>query len=199
MSKMMKSKSTQPPQLQLAHRVSTVLRFQVQAGGSYSVTVADLAGACGGICSVVNTTVQPWASSIRLKQVTMYPASVSGSADVDNLVWSNGLTAFVKDEVKDTTIPTGITVPQRLTFRPTAKSLLADWIATNGASGALFVLTANAGSVVDVHIDYTLTAGLAEPATIHLSAATALGAIVYLALDGAASNEITPVGLPTTH
>jgi hypothetical protein len=162
------------------------------------VTVADLAGACGGICSVVNSTVQPWASSIRLKQVTMFPASVSGSADVDNIVWSNGLTSFVKDEVKDTTIPTGITVPQRLTFRPPGKSLLADWIATNGGSGALFVITANTGTVVDVAIDYTLTAGLAEPPTIHLTAVV-LGAVVYLALDGAASNNITPVGLPTAH
>lgn len=184
--------------LQLAHRVSTTLRFQVQGGGTYGVTVADITGACGGIVRVVNNSLQPWASSFRLKQVTMYPASVTGSADVDNIVWSNGLTNFVKDEVKDSTIPTGITVPQRLTFRPPSKSLLSDWVATNGAAGALFTVTANGGTVIDVAIDYTLTAGLAEPGTISLTAG-ALGGVFYLALDGAASNNITPVGLPTTH
>jgi len=147
----------------------------------------------GSICTVANSKVQPWTSSIRLVKVTVWPAPSASAASATELYWSNGTSAQIPDEARITTIPEGISVTRALTFKPPAMSLAADWLVV---PATIFTISSPVGSVVDVTIQSRLS-NIFEVANITIVTGT-LGTVYYLALDGPATNKYLPQGLPTT-
>jgi len=121
--------------------------------------------------------------------------STSISNNTNSAIWSNGLTSFVKDVLQSDNIPQGITQGECVILNPPAKSLVSDWTT---ATGNLFVLLLTTGSIVDVKIDYTVTAEFIASPVTGVSTCT-LGSAYYLALDGVTSNKIQPVALTSTH
>jgi hypothetical protein len=185
--------ATKPPLLDLVHHVSTTLRYVVSTSGLYSITGGDIFGALGSICYAANADVRPWASSFKIKKFVVFPSTSSSSATQAEANWLASLTTFVKDELRNEAVPQGMTFPSCITFTPPKLSLANDWI--TGLSGILQLGVA-AGSIIDFHVDYTLSATITCQS---VAIATGIaGTIYYLALDGASSNKITPVALPTT-
>jgi len=141
---------------------------------------------------------------MRIKSITMYvPGAAAGSNPTNCYVewFSLAGTNLFKDDVKDSVLPSGITVTRPLRFMPTPQSLAGMWFNTN-ASGNLFNIEGPDGCVIDVAVEYTI--GVAQSSVSVLQQATvataAVGSIYYLALDGPSSNKLTPaVGYPTTH
>jgi hypothetical protein len=184
-----------PPKLNLTHTVSTTLRFQCSTAATKTITAADIAGACGTICTILNTSTQPWASSFRIKRVSIFPPSSAAAVETVGIFWQNA-NGYVRDEIKDVTVPLGMTVPTRVSSSPPKRSLASDWISST-YTGNIMDLTVVDGAVVDLNIDYNITAALNPYAPILINVGV-LGNIYYLALDGRASNTITPVALSTT-
>jgi hypothetical protein len=182
--------SSLPPQLEASVAVSHVYRFQPTVGGLKPVTVGDLLGVCGGIATST-TSVTTWASSLKIAKVVIWPSEGGNPM----LQWSAGQSGQMPDSEKFESIPTGITVTKALVFKPPAKSLASFWITSADASATLFEIRGDSGSIIDLHISYRLS-NIFAPLAITVSAATA-GDVYYLALDGHASNDYSPIGLPT--
>jgi len=181
--------------LNLVHHVSTVLRYSTNTTQTVAIEVNDLISACGGLCTVTNTTLQCWASSIKLKKIVIYPSSSSATAEPVNIKWVTSFTPFVTDTIMDETVPTGMTLPVSFTMIPPSKSLASDWLTSS--SNTLFDIAIVPGCVVDIYIDYTL-AGAIPPTSITIASGV-LGNQYYLSLDHSfGSNHFVPVGLPTT-
>jgi len=194
-------KAILPPVLEATPRLSHVYRYVVSATTSPVITVANILGACGGICTVANSKVQPWASSFRIKSVTVFPCagSFSGAGVYTFLDWvSAGSSGYVPDTAKMLNIPDGLTVSSPLRFRPPRGSLAGNWInpVTISTSAGLFGGTFKVGSVVDFSVEFTLS-NVSEAGNITVTTGT-LGNVYYLALDGPSSNKFVPAGLPTT-
>jgi len=184
------------PAKDLVHRVKTILRFYASASGTQNVSVPSILGAIGGVCVVANSSIQPWCSSFRIKQVDLYPSASSSGEDAANVQWDTGLSAFIKDSLKDITMPIGITIASKVSSNPPPKTLASDWIAST-ATGNVFSLNVASGTIIDIHIDYTLSATF-EANAISIATGT-LGKVYYLALDGPSTNVFVPVALVTTH
>jgi len=173
-------------------------RFRFRASGAASgvgVAATSIIGALGVIGTVTNSDVASWASSFKIRSVTIWPPQVAGS-DLAFLEWTAGSSTFTKDETKVMAIPDGITATGPVVFRPPPKSLYSDWIAA-GNAGFLFTITCATGSIIDLDVDYTTSVALSN---LIIPVATAvIGTVYYLALDGATTNKFVPVALPTTH
>jgi len=168
-------------------------RFSNSTNGNFSVTAGTLAGAIGGICTVVNSTLQCFASSVKIDSIDIYPST---GAQV-TLNWQTGNTPFVQDTLVNDSIPSGITMTQKLTFRPAARTLAADWFAFSAvtATNTLFNMGLSAsGCIIDMHVNYTLVGSI--PSISRSIAVGVLGTQYYLYLDTA--KDVNPVELPTT-
>ncbi len=162
---------------------------------SNSVTRQFLASALGGICSVTNSVHTSWASSCRIRSITIWPAA--GSQAALNWATSSAEQALQRDDFIIDTMPTGITVDKPVRVVPNKKSYLSMWQALgSNSTDPLFQVSAELGSIIDVEGVYTLTNDYVAPNTT--IAAGTLGVVYYLALDGPSSNKIQPLGLPTT-
>jgi len=188
--------SVLPPQINATFSVRTRMMF-TNAGNTAltSVTPNSLAGSLGGVVSVVNSTFIPWASTVRLKRVRIWPPANTSAVPSCELFWASGLTPFVKDEVKIRALPESVTDTGVCTFVPPKKALASDWVATTNTSN-IFTMAAAAGAVVEVETMFTLSNALqSTPITI---ASGVLGTIYYLSLDSVATHRYTPLGVPTT-
>jgi len=184
--------SSLPPRVDLCKPIRRVLRFQNTAGSAVNVTGTNLAGACGGTCTVVNSVLTPWASSLRIRQVIVWPAAAGFSA----LHWAAEATGLVPDTLIDRSIPTGIVSTGAVSFQPPKGSLAGMWRNSVDFANTLFVLQSTVGSIVDVHVDYTLSTSFAGPAITIASGV--VPQVYYLALDGPVSNKYVPIALTTT-
>jgi len=185
-----------PPTLQVAPPLRRVTyRYLVETSGSYAITVHTMLGALGGICTAANSKVNSWSASFKIRKVTVWPPSTSTPVSC-SLTWTAGSVGQVPDEIKDGTIPEGITSTKALVFQPPARSLCGYWIDSTDVTSTLFDVLSAAGAVIDLMVDYRLCASLTSvQSTI---AAGTLGTVYYLALDGPASNKIVPTSLPST-
>ncbi len=191
-------KASLPPPRNQVPTLRHVIQFTSTSGSIAIVTAADLAGACGGMCTVSNSTFISWASSVRIHSVKVWPGGNSplSTNTTAELNWNaSSANAFQKDELKVQVLPSGIQETNCVVFKPPAKSLASDWFATNQAQN-VFSLQCSIGSVIELDISFTLTSTFAGPA-VTVGTAT-LGAVYYLALDGPATNKFPPVALPTT-
>jgi hypothetical protein len=188
-----------PPVMNASQVVKGRFRFTSLSSTLVSVSIADVLGACGGTCSVTNSTFKPWASSFRIKEVRMYPGVNPGvGVSYNSVAWNSGISGVAQDQERIDDLPSGITVTHALSFKPPEKSLASDWISclATGTTN-LFAMQSQNGTLVDFHVDFTLSNQF-QAASITISTGT-LGAIYYLPLDGAASAEYPNTHLPSTH
>ncbi len=188
------TRSDLPPQLQTTSRVRKRLRFlATSALTDQSITGQTMAGACGGIAATT-TEVVPWASTIRLRRVTIWPA-VGSTAGIADVTWATDGTLFVKDEFRLTSIPQGVSIDKAVTSVP-PKGTLGQFWQTASNTSTIFTISAPSGSIVDIVVDFTLSNEIA-PTSITVVTAV-LGQVYYLYLDGPGSHLLKPEGLPTT-
>jgi hypothetical protein len=194
-----KSGMSLPPEFQAVMTQHHKFYFLVEVAGVTSVSINDryIRGACGGICTVANSKVQPWAGSIRINSITCWLPVVSGSTASADCYWVSTGTEFIKDDEKFRLIPEGVTVTGPMRFTPPPRSLAGDWISDAGAATNLLGLVAPNGTVVCLDVSFTLANNIV--AVNQTVASGTLGAVYYLALDGPTSNTLVPQGVPTTH
>jgi hypothetical protein len=181
-----------PPPLNTTPDVRHVFRFVNTSASNQVISFDKVRGALGGI-AVTSTSVQPWASSIRILRVTVWPAPNATAADTTELFWESGTSDQVPDETRVTTLPEGVTVTRPVTFVPPPMSLASFWLSV---AANIFAVRAPVGSVIDVHLGFRLS-NVFGAGPIVVSSATP-GNVYYLALDGPGSNTYVPVGVPTT-
>jgi len=196
------AKFSLPSIFDMATKFKRRSRFQNVSGGSVSKTISvlELIGSQGGVCTVVNSTVVHWVSSFKILEIKVWPPSSAANTQSVVLEWNTGL-VNVKDESMACTIPAGMTMPTCLTFTPPPKTLSGDWISVAGSSTNLFnVFNLPNLAVLDLTIECSLPIAFASSTLSSTVATGILGQVYYLALDGPSSNTITPiVGYPTTH
>jgi len=190
-----------PPPIQVVPRFSHRYRFRATAAAnSLAVSLQDLLGAVGVVGAVVNSKVNTLSSTVRLRSITVWPSASTSGPDHAYVYWSpTGLAGYVPDELWETAIPDGITVARALRFVPPSGSLASFWLNPDSipSTTGVFVITAASGSIIDVDAELTLpVTGISSQITV---ATAVVGEFYWLALDGAASNVLVPLGFPTTH
>jgi len=189
-----KKSSALPPMINTAIKIRHTYRFTSSSTTALvAVTGGTLAGALGGVCSVVNSTIVAWASSLKIHKITVWPGTGTQNTEVQ---WAN-TGNYAKDDSFSELIPTGITVDHAIVSVPPRNSLAAFWQASAGYNTTLFNISAPSGSIVDIDISYTLANNLPGTSVAGYAVA-ALGTIYYGRLDGV-GGKFTPVGVPTTN
>ncbi len=184
-----------PTKLQTTVEARHVFRFQCQtAPSAQAISVNNILGACGGVCSVVNSKVTSFASSIRVNSVTVWLSPSSTVAVSADVAWV-GSSTYSPDEKYDESLPTTVSNTKSAVFRPPSQSLASFWQSSSGST-TLFTITASAGSIVDLDVSIRLSNSLL-PVQTTVAVAT-IQTVYYLALDGPSTNIIRPLGLPTT-
>jgi len=195
-AKPQKTSKSLPPVLDLTPNVSHVYRFQVASSGSYTITGAGIAGALGVMAYGI-ASVGTWASSFKIRKVTVWPSPSSSAVSGATLAWAAGTISQEKDVLVDRTLPSGVSVTDSVSFAPPASTLAGMWLSLLAFSSDIFVIDVESGSIIDLAVSYTLSNSFSTDGIVVASAV--VGQPYYLALDGPASNKIVPVGLPTTH
>jgi hypothetical protein len=189
-------RSIHPPAIRSNMQVRHKYRFQCNAQGSYPISSADILGACGGICTVSNSTIVGFFASFRIRRIeawafasttpTLLPATIS-------INW-NGTPDFVSNqEISDTSFSSDY--PAYVSCRPPRNTNAAFWQTTSSEN--MFNITIPDNSIVDLELDLVVSDQQDVATFTGLTTAT-LGAQYYLALDGHASNELVPISLNTT-
>ncbi len=192
-----------PPALMTTDNVPFRRRYAVSASvGPVSVTRANICGALGGVCTIVNSTILAWASSFHIRRIIVWPAVASGAQTACEIYWSVGGGAeqqLSKDSATITNVPSGITQDSAIVMVPPRKSYLSEWQQSGvDSSDVMFVIqNLTQGTIVDFEGVYTL-ANAAGGVNITGITTASQGSVYYLALDGRASNKLVPQGLPTT-
>jgi len=170
-----------PPQLSGTPNVDHTFRFINSARGQLNVTYNMLAGMCGTIGTIVNSKVQPIASTIRLRKITVWPGGDSTQQTAE-ILWNSPATTMEKDNTTITSLPANMSNSAPFVSRPPRGALGNVWtnINTNG-SAFCFGINCPIGSVIDVHAVFTIANAYAVPANISVTTA-ALGGLYFLGL-----------------
>ncbi len=190
-----------PPPLLPTCVVKHKFRFRCSSAlAGQAITLANLLGSFGGICTVANSTIRTWCSSFRIRSISAWlPGGVTGGSNYCFVDWAaSGNANFMPDIAKVYTVPDGVTVTGHLDFKPPKESLAAFWFNTANLSttAAVAGITCPAGTIFDLVVDFTL--GNVSGGVNITVVAGSVGTIYYLALDGPSSNKLVPLGLPTT-
>lgn len=185
-----------PPRIELVSTVDCLRRFTCASNAaSVSITRRTLFGSIGGIVTVANTTVGLFASSIRLRKITVWPQTASSTL-WDVTVTGTAEQALVKDSVKNEALPTGVTLDHPVVWKPKRGSYLDLWQSFSDPSDQIFAVSMATGGVVDVHMQFTLCGAQQLAANTGTTSSTiALGLTGVFALD--VSNTIRPLGYNT--
>jgi hypothetical protein len=187
--------SSLPPMINTTPSVKH--RFRFLCGSSAfngNITVTDLFGACGTIGGV--NFGYSIASAIRVQNIDVWVGPETAGENAE-LSWATGVSGFQRDVNKVKSLPGGVTVTGKVSFKPPPKTLAGDFITTAfTASSVLWTMLIPPYSILDMTVEYDLANILANLA-ITLTTSTP-GKPYYLALDGVTSNKLVPVGLPTT-
>jgi len=92
-------KASLPPLIQITPCVKQhIYRFFSSAvATNVGVSIANIMGALGGVCTLTNSTVQAFTGSFRLKRITIWSAVSSSVATVPTLAWTLSSDAYVPD------------------------------------------------------------------------------------------------------
>jgi hypothetical protein len=180
-----------PPEIQVTPMVRNhTFRFYANSSGTYSITATEVIGALGTVCTVTNATVRPFASSFKIKKVSLWSDATSSEQNA-SITWALATGSQQVDAEKNRAIPAGVSVTGVVSEVPPKGTLCALWQVAS--SNSIFLISANTGSVIDLTVDYTLSNQIVSNT---MSVATGvLGSIYYLYLDGL---HLVPVGLPST-
>ncbi len=198
-SKRSKSRShvpSLPPDLAKGGRQILSQRIRFTATSTVSqVTIADymLLAACGTIATTT-TSVATIASTVRLRRITIWP-DAGGEATI---YWSPapGTGDGQPDIAHDESIPTGITMDKPVTSMPPRNSLASFWRTPLSSSPVeIFKITATAGSIIDVELDFTICRGII-PTVLTVTGAT-VNSFYTFYLDGISSHKLQPLATPS--
>ena len=185
-----------PPTVNFTPVVKQSLMFALTGSVAVeNITVAMIAGACGGIATS-STVLQPWASCFRIRKITGWNGGTSaGSAltpcEVD---WASGISSIDKDEVQGTAIPSGTTQTGAMVFVPPPKSLAGYWINSSVTSSlTVLTMTGQLGTVFVVDIEIVLANNFVPFSSVTIAGGVT-GSVYWLALDRSGSNLIRVVG-----
>lgn len=189
--------SLKPPQLNTSAPYRHTYRFMNTAfAANVTVTASDLLGAAGTFAKTTNSIVTTWYTSFKIHRVRIWAltsnAGNTGTATVQ-LTWSGTVAQPADKGINDISI--NPSVPAFIDSKPPAGSSPSFW---NGqSSSSVFVISTNTDIIVDVDMSLQNFGGFDS---LDISVATAvLGEPYWLALDGASTNVLVPVGLQTTH
>ncbi len=155
---------------------------------------AMVAGAFG---TVLNSTVVSVASSYRINHIRAWPAA-GGDVDIEWYSTGSAEQALNKDVAKQRTLPTGITVSGCMSFVPPPGSYASMWQTANiNATDNLAVISATAGSVIEVSISWTNWMHGSGVSQTGYTAVT-VGSFYKPYLDGPTQKKLMPVAYPTT-
>jgi hypothetical protein len=188
-------RSIWPLQISANPRMRHKFRFGAgsSGAGNYVITNNDVLLACGGICTVANSTITAIFSSFKINFIEMWAMAGASPATI-TINW-NGTPVFVSNmEASDTSVSAAY--PAHLLARPPRTSNAGFW--QTASTGSLFVLTIPNDTVIDMSVDIIMSDQQDVDTVTGVSTAT-LGAQYFLALDGAASNVLVPQSLNTTH
>jgi len=200
-----KVSSARPPCLNLTPTFTHTYRFYTSATVAATITVAQVFGALGGVCTVANTTVSSFVSSFRIKHIDVYqPASGASTAPtMTYLEWYKPVGDYAfPDRTESLASLGGVTTGNKMRFVAPKWSFAGDWVNTTiTGSTALFNVTFTIGYLLDMEVEMTLAVADSNPTVLTQSTITTgtLGAVYYLPLDGTTSNKIkAATGMPTT-
>jgi len=185
-----------PPTLDISPRITRTYRYVATTAGTNLVgcTAGEIFGALGCTTTTVNSSVTCWFTSFRIHSLCIF---IPGGSTA-SVIWVGPLIGIGPDTEADSSVLTSITTPNCIKSKPPVWSMASDWINTGTTlTTNIFVLSVPAGALVDLHISATLSNSFG-PTSRTVASASPLGAPFYLALDGVTSNNLRPVGLPTT-
>lgn len=182
----------QPPQLSTNVKITHWYRFRSTDGAATGITQNDLRGIAGAVCTVANSAVSLIAISTKVHEIRIWSPPASQGAVSTNAIQWNNVDFTAGPEVSDTTMSTAI--PARIRARP-PKGSAASFLLGSGTDNIL-VITAPAGSIIDVHCTHVLYDAQVAGTALTVAAGT-LGALYYMPLDGV-SDVYLPVSLGTT-
>jgi len=187
-----------PQNIELVSVVPHIGRFSCTSNASSQpVTRGSMATTFGVIVTVANTTLVAWASTYRITKIVIWPAA--GSSPI--LEFPTGGTAeqaLQRETMRNSTMPTGITMDRPLVWRPSRKSYLSSWqVANANPTDVLFTLSLAVGTVMDVHSVFTIASGVGMgiPYGASTTSTVPLGTVAYMPID--TGNKIQPIGLST--
>jgi len=186
-----------PPELDITPVIGHTFRFRNSAAvTSQNITVGNLIGICGALGTVTNATVASIASSVKLRKIDIWPSEDTSTQHNPEISFSTNY-GTTSDRSKSKSIPLGISVTGAMSARPKRDTLAALWQNSSTTSSTLGVIyDLPAGSVVDVHVSFTLRN---TQAGVSYTVATAvLGTMYYLYLDGSTTHIFLPIALPST-
>jgi len=186
-----------PPPLDVSTTFRKKYRFFCTSANARNVSVADLLGVAGTICTTANTGVTTMAACCKINKVTVWPSASASATTYADVEWIAAASGFDRERDVTINIPQGVTMTGALSFRPQAKSLSSFWLNSTIASTNIFFITCSVGSVVELDASYVLSA-IYTPVNIAVATGT-LGAVYYLAMDGPSTNTFQPTNLPSTH
>jgi hypothetical protein len=184
-----------PSQISSNPRMRHKFRFGAgsSGAGTYNITNNDILLASGGLCTVTNSTITAIFASFRVIFVEAWAMAGAAPATV-SINW-NGTPVFVSNgEVSDTSVSPAY--PAHIMARPPRESNAAFW--QTASTGTLFVLVVPNDTVIDVMLDLVMSDNQDVDTVTGVTTAS-LGTEYFLALDGAASNQLVPQSLNTTH
>jgi hypothetical protein len=183
-----------PPPIQITPKLNHAFRFLASSGGTFTVNTANVIGALGVVCYATNGNCRPFSSSFRIRKVTIWTSAGTSTAFNASVVWTLATGNQMKDDEVETSVPEGISVTRSLVSSPPKGSLAAMWQVSS--SNTLFTVQCNAGSILDLDVDYTISNQFVSGS--QAVATGVLGNIYYFYLDGNTSHTLVPVGLPST-
>jgi len=183
-----------PPSLELVTALDCVRRFTNASAASVAITRLSMAASVLCVCTVANTTVKPICSTYRLVKITIWPATGTSVVwDVNANSGSASEQALNRESVKNSAIPTGITVDQPTVWKPAKGSYLDMWqSASDNGTDQLFAFSGGAGCVFDVHLVGTIGGATSVLPSITTTSTASIGAAGVMSLD--TSNKLAPVG-----
>lgn len=182
-----------PPQIKSNIIFGHRYRFTSTGAAAIPITVALLRG-IGGVVATTSTTGAPIAFSVKVRSVEIWtPPASQGALATCSLEWASGSTLDSTNTVEVSDTSMSVAEPAHLRTSPPKSSLASFW--QHIGADQLFVITAPAGSVVDVSMQYVLNDDEASPTSVVLAGAT-VGNMYYMPLDGH-GGVMAPVSLTT--
>jgi hypothetical protein len=188
-------RSIKPPQISSNVHYRHKYRFAAGTSGSglYNITNNDILLAMGGLCTVANSTITAICASFKIRSVEVWGTVGAAPATV-SINW-NGSPVFVANlEKSDTSVSPAY--PPYIRAHPPPNSNAKFW--QTAGTGVIFALTVVNSSIIDLDVEGVWSDQQDVDTVTGVSTAT-LGAQYFLALDGAASNQLVPQSLSTTH
>ncbi len=182
-----------PPRLELVTTVDCIRRVSIaSSASSVAVTRGSLLSIIGGIVTVANTTVTLFATSVRLRRITCWPAAASSVLIQTPSTAAGAEQALQKESLKNADLPTGITVDEPVTWHPARGTYLDMWQTHDNSTDQLLAISGAAGAVMDIHLQFTLAGAVSAAPTTVTTSTVSLGTVVTQPLD--TSNKIVVVG-----